>query len=117
MKRAELFARLAELHEQSAAVCAEIARVEEREARVSPTGWISQRESPIGRRAHLALWRRLRDDGSDGAKAAGKARLIRADIFDASLSSARRPTRREAVRVDLAAAFGVADAFEPGGGS
>ena len=111
--RPELLRRRAELQRELAAVDEALAALEERVERASaPAGWISQRSSPLGKSKFLLLWRRLRDEGAEGARASGKLRLIRVDVFDACLAAAdeasrrRRPTPAES-GVDLAAAFGV----------
>lgn len=110
MTRAELLRARSERLREVAEIDERLADIEERAS--ATVGWISQSTSPLGKRRHLSLWRRLRDEGADGVKASGKLRLIRADVFDAALASAdAAPRRRRAPKesgVDLAAAFGVA---------
>jgi sugar-specific transcriptional regulator TrmB len=108
--RVALLHRRAELQRELAAVDVELAQLEDRADRAnSPAGWISQRSSPLGKRGHLALWRRLRAVTAEGVRAVGKLRLIRADVFDVALKAADATRRRAppAPSANLAAVFGV----------
>ncbi len=111
MKRAELFARLSELHEQTAAVCAELARVEEHDERMAtPAGYVDQTTSPLGKRAHLAACR-----AGLPHRAIGKKRIARLEDVERWMVANDKPRRRKptlTAGIDLAAVFDAPEAAQ-----
>jgi len=57
--------------------------------------WISQADSPIGRKRHCAAVRRRLEQGMDGAAIVGRRHLLSASALSEELTGAR-PTKREA---------------------
>jgi hypothetical protein len=54
-------------------------------------GWVSQRDTKLGRNNHIAAVRRLQSEGAtDRALTRGKLHLLRKDAYDAELQRAAR---------------------------
>lgn len=63
------------------------------ELRGSSDGWISQRDTKLGRNNHIEAVRRIQSEDGDSTRALsrGKLHLLRRDAYDAELQRAGKP--------------------------
>lgn len=71
-------------------------------------GWVDQAASPLGRRRHIAMVRRLHDSGDSSVAIVGRKHLASRATVDAELVRiGKRPNRQESELEALGAELGL----------